>query len=135
MGENPILSLFSFHFKARVQPVSKRPKCSRKQSVPGSKGCKEQRVPESKECQGAKGSMKQSVPEVTKSKSDLGSKRPISLHSIFEFWISEFISNLEKNRVQNQLDFFSLTGNLSILTKLSPSVCLNSFAPMSVCTC
>ena len=32
--------------------------------------------------------------------------RPISLHSIFEFWISEFISNLEKNRVQNQLDFF-----------------------------
>ena len=33
--------------------------------------------------------------------------RPISLHSIFEFWISEFISNLEKNRVQNQLDFFS----------------------------
>ena len=34
-------------------------------------------------------------------------RRPISLHSIFEFWISEFISNLEKNRVQNQLDFFS----------------------------
>ena len=33
--------------------------------------------------------------------------RPISLHSIFEFWMSEFISNLEKNRVQNQLDFFS----------------------------
>ena len=33
--------------------------------------------------------------------------RPISLHSIFEFWISEFISNLEKNRIQNQLDFFS----------------------------
>jgi len=33
--------------------------------------------------------------------------RPISLHTIFEFWISEFISNLEKNRVQNQLDFFS----------------------------
>ena len=33
--------------------------------------------------------------------------RPISLHSIFEFWISELISNLEKNRVQNQLDFFS----------------------------
>ena len=33
--------------------------------------------------------------------------RPISLHSIFEFWISEFISNSEKNRVQNQLDFFS----------------------------
>ena len=25
--------------------------------------------------------------------------RPISLHSIFEFWISEFISNLEKNQV------------------------------------
>ena len=24
-----------------------------------------------------------------------------------EFWISEFISNSEKNRVQNQLDFFS----------------------------
>ena len=32
--------------------------------------------------------------------------RPISLHSIFEFWISEFISNSERNRVQNQLDFF-----------------------------
>ena len=60
--KNLILSLFSFHFKARVQPVSKRPKCSRKQSVPGSKGCKEQRVPESKGCQGAKGSMNQSVP-------------------------------------------------------------------------
>jgi hypothetical protein len=33
--------------------------------------------------------------------------RPISLHSIFEFWISEFISNSEKNLFQNQLDFFS----------------------------
>ena len=32
---------------------------------------------------------------------------PVSLLLIFEFWISEFISNLEKNRVQNQLDFFS----------------------------
>ena len=36
-----------------------------------------------------------------------GHIRPISLQSIFEFWISVFISNLEKNRVQHQLDFFS----------------------------
>ena len=33
--------------------------------------------------------------------------RRISLHSIFEFWISDFISNSEKNRVQNQQDFIS----------------------------
>ena len=28
--------------------------------------------------------------------------------SALEFWISEFISNSEKNRVHNQLDFFSI---------------------------
>ena len=33
--------------------------------------------------------------------------RPNPLHSIFEFLISEFISNLEKHRVQHQLGFFS----------------------------
>ena len=49
--------------------------------------------------------------------------RPISLHSIFEFWISEFTSNLEKNRVQNQLDLFS---NLNLISTACVA-CKNKF--------